>query len=62
MARESVEVTSRWANTVTAVRFTEGQRVRAGTVLVEFDSAQMRAELAAATADEDALGLAVISE
>lgn len=50
MARESVEVTSRWANTVTAVRFVEGQRVRRGTVLVEFDSAQVRADLAAAEA------------
>lgn len=50
MARESVEITSRWPNTITAVRFAEGQRVRRGTVLVEFDSAQVRAELAAAEA------------
>jgi len=50
MARESVEITSRWANTVTAIRFTEGQWVRAGTVLVEFDSAQVRADLTAAEA------------
>jgi membrane fusion protein, multidrug efflux system len=50
LARESVDITSRWANTVTALRFTEGQDVRRGTVLVEFDSAQVRAELAVARA------------
>jgi membrane fusion protein (multidrug efflux system) len=37
-------------NTVTAIHFTEGQLVKKGTVLVEFDSAQTRADLAAAEA------------
>ena len=50
VANESAEITSRTVNTVTAIRFTEGQRVRKGAVLVEFDSAQARAELAGAEA------------
>ncbi|MEP7243394.1 MAG: efflux RND transporter periplasmic adaptor subunit [Gammaproteobacteria bacterium] len=50
VANESAEITSRTVNTVTAIRFTEGQFVRRGTVLVEFDGAQARAELAAAEA------------
>jgi len=49
-AREAVEVTSKAANTVTAVRFAEGQRVGRGEVLVELDGAQARADLAAAEA------------
>lgn len=49
-AREAVEVTSKSANTVTAVRFDEGQRVGKGVVLVELDGAQARADLAAAEA------------
>lgn len=49
-ANEAVEITAKVANQVTAVRFTEGQRVAAGQVLVELDSAQARAELAAAEA------------
>src|SRR5688572_21894314 len=49
-ANEAVEVTSKISNTVTAVRFTDGQRVREGQVLVELDSAQARADLAAAEA------------
>ena len=49
-AREAVEVTSKAANTVTAVRFEEGQRVGKGAVLVELDGAQARADLAAAEA------------
>jgi membrane fusion protein (multidrug efflux system) len=49
-ANESAEITSRTVNTVTAIRFAEGQPVRRGTVLVEFDSAQARADLAAAEA------------
>jgi membrane fusion protein (multidrug efflux system) len=47
-AREAVDVTSKSANTVTAVRFDEGQRVGKGEVLVELDGAQARADLAAA--------------
>lgn len=50
LARESVEITSKSANTITAIRFEEGQRVGAGTVLVELDSAQTRAALAEAEA------------
>ena len=49
-ANEAVEVTSKVSNTVTAVRFTDGQRVPKGQVLVELDSAQARADLAAAEA------------
>ena len=50
VANESAEITSRTVNTVTAIRFAEGQLVRRGVVLVEFDSAQARADLAAAEA------------
>jgi membrane fusion protein (multidrug efflux system) len=49
-ANEAVEVTSKVSNTVTAVRFEDGQRVQQGQVLVELDSAQARADLAAAEA------------
>src|SRR6185503_871911 len=42
VANESAEITSKTVNTVTAIRFAEGQLVRRGTVLVEFDSAQAR--------------------
>src|SRR5262249_17409885 len=49
-ANEAVEVTSKVSNTVTAVRFADGQRVQQGQVLVELDSAQARADLAAAEA------------
>ena len=49
-ANEAVEVTSKVSNTVTAVRFSDGQRVQKGQVLVELDSAQSRADLAAAEA------------
>src|SRR5512135_701511 len=49
-ANESIEVTSKVSNTVTAVRFTEGQQVAKGTVLVELDSEQARADLAVAEA------------
>lgn len=49
-SREAVDITSKAANTVTAVRFTEGQRVDRGEVLVELDGAQARADLVAAQA------------
>jgi len=49
-ANESVEVTSKASNTVTAIRFEEGDRVRKGAILVEFDSAEVRASLAEAEA------------
>ena len=50
-ANESVDVTSKTSNIVTAIRFADGQQVRAGDILVELDRAQASAELAAATAD-----------
>lgn len=49
-ANEAVEITSKASNLVTAVRFRDGQRVQRGQVLVELDSAQVRADLAAAQA------------
>lgn len=49
-ANESVEVTSKASNTVTAIRFQEGDRVRKGAVLVELDGAEARASLAEAEA------------
>ena len=49
-ANESVEITAKVVNQVTAVRFTEGQQVAKGAVLVELDSEQVRADLAAAEA------------
>ncbi len=51
LARESVEVTSKISNTVTAIRFEEGQHVRRGAVLVELDRATAAAELAEAEAN-----------
>jgi membrane fusion protein (multidrug efflux system) len=50
VANESTEITSKTVNTVTAIHFNEGQMVRKGTVLVEFDSIQARSELAGAEA------------
>jgi membrane fusion protein (multidrug efflux system) len=49
-ANESVEITAKASNLVAAVRFRDGQLVARGDVLVELDSAQARADLAAATA------------
>jgi membrane fusion protein (multidrug efflux system) len=50
-SNESVDVSSKTSNIVTAIHFSDGQPVRAGDVLVELDHAQASAELAAATAD-----------
>jgi membrane fusion protein (multidrug efflux system) len=50
VANESVEITSKVSNLVTAVRFRDGQSVARGQVLVELDGAQARAELAVAEA------------
>ncbi|HXS80183.1 MAG TPA: biotin/lipoyl-binding protein [Gammaproteobacteria bacterium] len=47
-ANESVDVTSKASNTVTAIRFREGDEVDRGAVLVEMDAAQVRAALAEA--------------
>ena len=49
-ANESVQVTSKASNTVTAIRFKEGEEVAAGTVLVEMDDAEAQAALAEAEA------------
>ncbi len=51
LANESVEITSKVTNTITAIRFEEGQRVRRGAVLVELDRATVAAELAEAEAN-----------
>ena len=49
-ANESVDVTAKVSNLVTAVRFQEGQQVRRGQTLVELDGREARAELAIAEA------------
>jgi membrane fusion protein (multidrug efflux system) len=49
-ANESVDISSKTSNIVTAVRFRDGERVRAGQVLVQLDDATARAELAATQA------------
>ncbi len=49
-ANEAVEITAKVTNLVTAIRFREGEQVRRGAVLVELDSVEARAELAAARA------------
>lgn len=49
-ANESVDITAKVADRVTAIHFKEGQQVRKGELLVELDSAEARADLAAAEA------------
>ena len=49
-ANESVDISSKTSNVVTAVRFGDGQRVNRGQVLVQLDDAQARADVAAAEA------------
>jgi membrane fusion protein (multidrug efflux system) len=49
-ANESVQVTSKASNTVTAIRFKEGEVVERGSILVEMDDTQARASLAEAEA------------
>ena len=49
-ANESVDVSSKTSNVVTAVMFRDGERVRRGQVLVQLDDAQARADVAAAEA------------
>lgn len=51
VANESVNVTSKTSNIVTAIRFQDGQSVSAGQVLVELDRATEEADLAAASAE-----------
>lgn len=49
-ANESVDISSKTSNVVSAVRFRDGERVRTGQVLVQLDDAQTRADVAAAQA------------
>jgi membrane fusion protein (multidrug efflux system) len=49
-ANESVDISSKTSNVVTAIRFRDGERVRAGQVLVQLDDATARADVAAAQA------------
>jgi membrane fusion protein, multidrug efflux system len=49
-ANESVDITAKVADRVAVIHFTEGQQVRKGDVLVELDSDEARADLAAAEA------------
>ena len=49
-ANESVDISSKTSNVVTAIRFGDGQRVNRGQVLVQLDDAQTRADVAAAQA------------
>jgi membrane fusion protein, multidrug efflux system len=49
-ANESVDISSKSSNVVTAVRFRDGERVRQGQVLVQLDDATARADVAAAQA------------
>lgn len=49
-ANESVDITSKTTNIVTAIRFRDGERVKRGQVLVQLDDAQARADVAAADA------------
>jgi len=49
-ANESVEIRPQISQSVTAIRFEEGQRVEAGTVLVELEDAEALASVAAAKA------------
>ncbi len=50
-ANESIEVTSKVAEVITAIRFEEGTLVKAGDVLVELASNEARADLAIARAN-----------
>jgi membrane fusion protein, multidrug efflux system len=49
-ANESVDITAKIADRVAAIRFREGQQIRKGEVLIELDSVEAQADLAAAEA------------
>ena len=51
-ANESVDITAKVADRVATIHFNEGQQVRKGDVLIELDSEEARADLAAAQAQE----------
>jgi membrane fusion protein (multidrug efflux system) len=52
-ANEAIDVTAKVSNRITAIRFREGQFVRAGEVLVELDAAEAAADLSVAQAALD---------
>jgi membrane fusion protein (multidrug efflux system) len=49
-ANESVDISTKISNIVTAVTFRDGERVKRGQVLVQLDNSQARADVAAAEA------------
>jgi membrane fusion protein, multidrug efflux system len=49
-ANESVDISTKTSNIVTAIRFRDGERVQRGQKLVQLDDAQARADVAAAQA------------
>ena len=49
-ANESVDISSKTSNVVTAIHFRDGERVRQGQLLVQLDDAATRADVAAAQA------------
>ncbi len=49
-SNEAVSVTAKSTNMITAIRFSDGEEVQAGQVLVELDRGQVAADLAAANA------------
>jgi len=49
-ANESVDISTKLSNIVTAITFRDGERVKRGQVLVRLDDAQARADVAAAQA------------
>src|SRR5512147_2476431 len=49
-ANESVDISTKTSNIVTAVTFRDGERVKRGQLLVQLDNAQARADIAAAQA------------
>lgn len=53
LANESLTVTSKIAGIVKAIKFTEGQQVKAGTVILELEDREQVASLAAAQATRD---------
>lgn len=50
VANEAVNITSKTTNIITSIRFSDGQAVKAGDVLVELDRGTAEADLAAANA------------
>ena len=45
LARESVDITAKVGNTITAIRFQEGQRVAAGDLLAKISAGEVNARL-----------------